>query len=184
MVEFSIPQLLENAERLSIILAIWVGALFAIFKLKIFKDLKPRLTISQEVSHRFIGDNYVHVGVMSTLHNPSKVRVEIRRALFQVQRIAPASDAEVEQLRQQVFERQEKDNIQWPPCDELTLTWQKNQTIVDPGESLQITSEFIISSTVQSVLVFTYIYNSRNTKGSQVEGWPVTTFYDIPDTKS
>ena len=184
MVEFSIPQLLENAERLSIIIAICIGGVYALFKLNIFKDLNPRLTISQEVSHRFIGDNYVHVGVMSTLHNPSKVRVDIRRALFQVQRIAPASDAKVEQLRQQVFERQEKDNIQWPPCDELTLTWQKNQTIVDPGESLQITSEFIISSTVQSVLVFTYIYNSRNTKGSQVEGWPVTTFYDIPDTKS
>ena len=48
--------------------------------------------------------NYVHIAVTSTLNNSSKVRVEVRKGLFRLQRILPVSDAEVEYLRDQVFE--------------------------------------------------------------------------------
>ena len=116
--------------------AIFVGGAFAVFKLQIFRDFEPHLTISQKVSHRFIGNNYVHIAVTSTLNNSSKVRVEVRKDLFRLQRILPVSDAEVEYLRDQVFEHQAFEDIQWPKCYELTRTWQKNQFIVEPGESL------------------------------------------------
>ena len=64
------------------ITAIGAGGLFAIFKLQLFRDLQPHLTITQEVAHRYIGDSYVHIAVTSTLNNTSRVKVELRKGLY------------------------------------------------------------------------------------------------------
>ena len=49
--------------------AILVGGAFAIFKFQLFRDFEPHLSISQEVSHRFISEEYVHIAVTSTLNS-------------------------------------------------------------------------------------------------------------------
>ena len=57
--------------------AIVVGGAFALFKLQVFRTFEPHLTITQEVSHRPVGDSYVHIVVTATLHNSSRVRVDL-----------------------------------------------------------------------------------------------------------
>ena len=36
-------------------IAILLGGIYAVFKLRVFRDLKPHLTITQRVSHRRVG---------------------------------------------------------------------------------------------------------------------------------
>ena len=162
------------------IFAILVGGAFAIFKLQLFRDFEPHLTISQEITHRFTGNEYVHVAVTSTLNNNSRVRVELTKGFFRVQQILPVTNEEVERLYAQVFVNEEYEDIQWPMLDEFQRTWPKNGFVVEPGESHQETSEFIVSSEVGTILVYTYFYNSMYSPGSQsAEGWAATTVYDI-----
>ena len=79
--------------------AIVVGGAFALFKLQVFRTFEPHLTITQEVSHRPVGDSYVHIVVTATLHNSSRVRVDLREGLFRLQQIQPILDEEVRASR-------------------------------------------------------------------------------------
>ena len=158
------------------VLAIMSGGAFAAYKWQVFRDFAPHLTISHRVSHRPIGDSYVHIDVTATLHNSSKVRIELHEGFFRLQQIAPVSDEEIEALYAQVFVDREHDYLRWPTGDEVVRTWDKDELIVEPGEAHQETFEFIVSREVRTAMVYTYFYNPR---ASQTLGWGTATVHDI-----
>ena len=73
------------------VLAIIFGGLFAAVKFELFRDFEPHLTISHTINHRNIADSYVHLDVKVTLHNSSRVRVELREGFFLLQQITPVT---------------------------------------------------------------------------------------------
>ncbi len=70
------------------------------------------MTISHEISHRSIGDNFVHIAVTAVMRNSSKVHIEIRKGLFLLQQIAPNSGEDIVTLHKQVFVEKEYEEIQ------------------------------------------------------------------------
>ncbi len=160
--------------------AIVAGGAFALFKLQAFRTFEPHLTITQEVSHRPVGDSYVHIVVTATLHNSSRVRVDLREGVFRLQQIQPIPDEQVELLDEQVFVSQDFGEFQWPTLDEFTREWAENETSVEPGESHQETCEFIAPLGVESVLVYTFIHNLKAAEDPTAPaGWNATTVRDI-----
>lgn len=161
-------------------LAIAAGGYFALFKLQVFRNLQPHLTISHEITHRVVSDSYVHISVTAVLRNSSRVKVEIEEGSFHLLRIAPVTDGEVERLYEQVFRDASKKNLQWEILDEINRDWNSGELIVEPGESHPETYEFIVSREFRSVLVYTYFYNPAYSEGAGVaQGWHATTVYDI-----
>ena len=161
-------------------LAIIFGGIFALFKLQAFRDFDPHLTISHKVSHRLIGDSYVHIDATAELRNSSKVQVEIREGLFSLQRISPTSDVEIESLFEETFVKREKRNLQWPTLYKLNAVWNKGELTVEPGESHRETIEFVISTELQSIIIYTYFSNPRFPLLSPIpKGWAASTIYDI-----
>ena len=170
--------LVEIIQLFVVASAIVIGGFFALYKLQIFRDFEPHLTVTQEVSHRFVGDKYIHVETTATLHNSSKVKIEIRKGLLRLQQIAPTSDEEISKIYFQTFVDREQDYLQWPTLEEVDRDWDTNELIVEPGESHHETYEFIASKDATSVMVYTYFYNSRFPK-SPSEGWGAATVHDI-----
>ena len=168
-------------QGLATVAAVALGALFAYRKLELFRDFEPHLTVSHDLSHRRVGQSYVHIGVTATLHNSSKVKVEIRQGEFLLQQIAPITDAAVELLLSaQLANGDEIDQLQWPVLDEVERVWAKNELVIEPGGSHQETYEFIAPVEVATVLVYTYFYNPGHLELAQsAEGWSATSFYDI-----
>ena len=161
-------------------LAIAVAGVFAGYKLRLFRDFEPHLTISHSIAHRRVGDAYVHIFVTATLWNSSKVAVEVRDELLRVQQIAPVSREEVESLVAQVFQQKAEKYMQWPTLDQVLRAWEAHEVVVEPGESHQETVEFVIPDYVGSVLIYTYFYNPTFRQGSgTAEGWGATSAYDI-----
>ena len=159
---------------------IFVGGVFAYWRLQIFRTFQPHLTISHEISHRFVGDSYVHIAVTVNLRNSSKVKIGLREAIFSVQLIEPTLDEDIENLYADVFINRSQRDLQWITLDEKTYQWEENETVVEPGESHQETCEFIVSKHITSVMVYTYFLNPMYSLRSQsAEGWYATTFYDI-----
>ena len=175
-----VKEVLLSLQALVTILAILVGGVIANRRLQILRTFEPHLTITNKVSHRPIGESYVHVAVTATLHNSSKVKMEIREAVFLLQKIAPVSDEVVEVLYAEyaeAFEKGEFKNIQWKTLDKIPLTWEENVVIVEPGEMHQETCEFIVPRDVESAIIYSYFYNSRVPQVPQ--GWGATTVYDM-----
>lgn len=148
-------------------------------RLQIFRTFEPHLTIEQQVSHRHIGESYTHIGVTAVLRNNSKVKVEVREAIFRLSKIAPTQDADIEKLYTDVFVANEFNHIQWELLYNAPRTWDENELIIiEPNQTHRESFEFIISDDIRSVLVYTYFYNSRSQNSA--DGWGTTTFYDIP----
>ena len=174
----SAKDLVEIIQLFVVASAIVIGGFFAIYKLQIFRDFEPHLTVSQEVSHRFVSDEYIHVETTATLYNSSRVKIEIRKGLFRLQQIAPTSDEQILELYTQVFIDEKSKHLQWPTLWEVDHNWDANGLIVEPGESHHETYEFIVSKDVTSIMVYAYFYNSRFPK-SPAEGWGAATVHDI-----
>ena len=161
-------------------LAVAAGGYFALFKLQVFRNLQPHLTIAHEVSHRIVSDSYAHISVTAVLRNSSRVKVDIEEGYFHLLQIAPATDEDIHSLYKQVFVDKEYEDIQWPVIDELKLSRSKGELIVEPGQSRTETHEFIVPRNVESVLVYTYFDNPAYSEGSGVApGWQAITVYDI-----
>ncbi len=166
------------------VLAILAAGAVAIYKLQVFRDLEPHLTIRHTITHRPIGDSCVHIFVTATLQNSSKVEVDIRREVFRVQQIAPASQEDVDLLVGAVFkaENQQDDaqkEIQWPTLDEVWRAWNPHEVIIEPGETHQETVEFVVSTEIESVLIYTYFFNPRFHQARSAQGWGATSVHDI-----
>ena len=169
---------------IGILVAICLGGVFAYQRLQIFRTFEPHLTISHNIRHRFIGDSYTHIDVAATLHNSSKVQVELREGFFLLQKIAPETDQEIERLYADVFTNKEQEDIQWTTLERKYRSWSEGELVVEPGESHPETHEFIVSRDVESVMIYTYFYDQRFAQDSDYErGWLASTVYDIAGTK-
>ena len=174
-----VEELAGSVQSVVAIVAILGGGAFAYYKLQIFRVFEPHLTISHEVSHRYIGDNYVHIAVTATLHNSSKVKMELRKGFFLLQQISPLSDEEIEPLYEQVFGDQDYEHIQWPTLEEVDREFGEGELIVEPGESHPETFEFILPRGYDSVMAYTYFYNPIS---QRPPGWAATKVYDMIET--
>ena len=154
------------------------------FKLRVFRDLKPHLTITQRVSHRRVGTKYVHLAVIASLHNSSKVAIEIRRSFSRLQAISPLTDKDIDQLYDDAFsDDDDYVSFWWPTLEAIKHPWNEGELIIEPSESHSETYEFIISADIETILVYTYFYNPRyETDVNVAEGWHATTVYDIKQT--
>ena len=161
-------------------LAIVLGGAFAAYKWQIFRESEPHLTISNRVSHRFVGDSYVHIAVTAELRNGSRVQVELLKGIFSLQLLSPTTDELVESLYDQVFEKGTHSTLLWPIIDEAERDWGKGELIVEPGESHSETFEFIALDDVEAVMIYTYFHNPRYSKGTNAaEGWGASTVHDM-----
>ena len=156
------------------------GGVFAYRKLQLFRDFEPHLTVTQSVASRAVGTQYVHISIITTLRNSSKVRVEIRNGFFRIQQIQPLDDNHVERLYQQTFNSNESMAIDWPVLENADRRFGPNELVVEPGESHHEPCEFIIAKEVRTVLVYSYFYNQAHSESSRsAQGWTATTFHDI-----
>ena len=159
------------------ILALIGGAAFAAYKLELFRDFEPHLTISHNVNHRNIGESYVHLDVTVTLRNSSKVKVELRRGFLVLQRVSPASDEIAEKIYAEAFSHDNVEDFGWPVLEELFREWQRRELIIEPGESHNELLEFIISKEARTIQVYTFYRDPRFS--DEDIGWSMATVYDI-----
>ena len=184
LTDTSLKDAAATVQAVGTVIAIYVGGAFALYRLNIFRSFEPHLTITQEVSHRPISDSYVHIAVTATLHNSSKVRIDLREGFFQLFHLRPLSDEDVEELYDEVFIDERDQYIQWEILDEAPRAWLENELIIEPEGLHQETCDFIVSTEVESVIVYSYFYNSvSNAHTPSSEGWTSTTVYDISDNR-
>ena len=155
------------------------GGIFAYRKLQLFRDFEPHLTITQAVTHRPIGTQYVHIAVTATLHNSSKVKVDVRRSFFRIYQIQPITDEDVEHYYNDAFKAEGSSYIEWPVLDEVSRRLGHNELVIEPGEYHHEPCEFIVSKDVETILIYSYFYNPEFSENSRsAQGWTATTVYD------
>ena len=81
----------RSIHAIGLTFAVLAGGLFAIFKLNIFRTLRPRLNISLDITHRFTDAGRLHIGVVSTLVNSSRIQVNPKVILTHLEILVPGN---------------------------------------------------------------------------------------------
>ena len=183
---YGLPQIGWVGDALSMVqvfvtaLVMVAGGIFAYRKLQLFRDFEPHLTVTQTVTSRVVGTQYAHIALTATLHNSSKVRVEVRESLFRIHQIQPLSDEDVEHRYVEAFREDGSAYIEWPILDDIGRKLEPNEIVVEPGANHHETCEFIVSRDVETVLVYSYFYNTGySERGHSAQGWTATTVHDM-----
>lgn len=162
--------------------AIIYAGIVAIAKLEVFRHFEPHLTVSHIINHRPIGNSYVHIDVTATLHNSSRVKVELREGEFYIQEIGPVLDDQEleEQLTAREFIAADGSFVQWPTIGKFSCYWGNYNLVVEPGQIYRETVEFVVSKEIGTVAIHSRFHRETAT-GEAPQGWGMTTVYDMID---
>ena len=162
------------------VVTILVGGGFALYKLDVFRDLKPHLALEHNVSHRAVGADYVHISIQVSLINTSKVAVSITESICIVQQISPLTSDEVETLYSEAFDGNSATDIQWPYLNQIQKSWSENELIIEPKGRHVEYWETIISNEIATVLVSTRYNNANCMEGNDAsKGWELSSAHDV-----
>lgn len=149
--------------------AIMGAAIFAIFKLQLFRDFAPHLFVSHSINHRPIGNSYVHLDVTIALHNSSRVKIALREGKVFLQQIAPVLDDQEleERLEARSFIGDDRPFSQWPVLDTFEFDHGRYDLIIEPGQTFQHTLEFVIDKEITTIAINSFFYNSNFRSGKK-----------------
>lgn len=176
--------------------AVLVGGVFAYYKLDLFREFHPHLTIEQSISHRRVGTTSTHMSVTARVHNSSKIAVSIREALYRIQVVSPTTDEEVEGVYQEYSRNNVDENyMPWPIDSESLYRWDDHTFVIEPGGTDQEVFEFLVPPDLESVLVYAYFSREQGasdprnavldptlddkTEDAATTLWEVATVYDL-----
>lgn len=159
--------------------AVVVGSTLAAVRFGLFREFEPHLTVEHDVSHRLVGDSYVHVACSVKLCNTSKVAVRISRAEFSLHTTSYLSDEEIEHLRDLPQDSEQGGYVGWPSLDSFVRAWDGDGLIIEPGSTTVEMSEFVIGKDFRSLVVHSFFENRDGSPAKR--GWHATTCYDLID---
>lgn len=179
----------SELSALATTLAIAAGIAIAWYKLDIFREFEPHLTITQTIISRPLGVSYALVAATATLTNSSKVQVKPRRGYCRLMQTSPFDDSEVVAINRSRSSASDLaddgaadlEQIGWPLLYEVRSQWQDGDISIEPGEQHQETYQFIVDRGAEAVVAVTVIYNPLYDRGNvnRAESWRYYTFHDL-----
>ena len=159
-----------------------LAAFAGYYKFQLFREGKRHLTIDLQVSHRPITNLHTHVGATAVLKNTSKVAVRVEEAKWELAAVAPYEASVIDNKKKEFSEgdcgrKSDWQEFPWNIIDEFTIP-EKNR-IIEPGESDEITFDFIAPATLEAAAVSLFIPNSARADADDAPGWYRRTFHDL-----
>ena len=93
----------DIVQGVATVAAIVIGGVFARRNLWWLRTFQPHMTITHLVSHRPVGTQYIHLAVVATLYNSSRVKVGIQEGVFQLAQVSPIEDDQLLSMYRSAF---------------------------------------------------------------------------------
>ena len=174
----------NDLRNIATALAISAGVATAWYKLDIFREFEPHVTIEQTIKSQPLGDSYLLIVATAVLTNNSKVLVKPVEGYCRLAQLSPLDDSRIVEIYVDALREGNGDHEQfgWPILKEIKRKWTDGDISIEPGESHQETYQFIVDGATRSVVALTAIYNPsyRKELGGRAEVWRCYAFYDVP----
>ena len=154
-----------------------LAAFAGYYKFQLFREGKRHLTIDLQVSHRPITSLHTHVGATAVLKNTSKVVVPVKEIQWAMKAVAPYEAHDIDEKTKKFFDPcQDKwQEFGWDEVQHFTI--HRNTPIIEPGESDEITFDFIAPVELDAVAVSLFISDSAS--ADDATGWYRRAFHDL-----
>lgn len=180
-----VKEVRDDLRHIATALAIAAGVSIAWYKLDIFREFEPHLSIEQTIESRRLGNSFRLIVATAILTNNSKVLVKPREGYCRLAQTAPLSDPSVVEIFTNSVRSGTEENgfeqFGWPVLGEVRRTWPEGDIAIEPGECHRETYQFIVDEGTESVVALTAIYNPAYNldPASHAETWRCYTFHDV-----
>lgn len=168
------------------IIAIAVGGYWTYDVFLMERRHLPHANIEYSISHIPLNPETKLLRVVITITNNGNARMEIKNTDIRIQRILPISCTQssscVTEEIDHAFRNVQRTGNQfaWPMIAQRKSEWQTSLD-VEPGEKEQLDFEFVVSSGIKTIRVYSYIRNES--KPTTKLGWHQSTYYIFSDPK-
>ncbi|MGH2656211.1 MAG: hypothetical protein ACRDIZ_05870 [Actinomycetota bacterium] len=159
------------------VFAFIVGGLWILGRYRKERQHLPRASMTHKIAHYRLPTKDVLLRLNILLKNPGSVVLEIESAIIRIQRVMPLPQGIRQAIEKGDSLPEQQGQIKWPSEKRLNLTWGRGEFEVEPGESDEVTREFILSGDLETVRVYSYFKNTR--KKDREIGWGLSTLYDV-----
>jgi hypothetical protein len=158
--------------------AIAVGAAWAYWRFVRERTRWPRALLDLVVTHRNLTPEQALLNVTVKVHNAGAGLMRLTGLRVYVHRVLPLRDPT--QLESTPLIPEGEVEAQWPCIKKATRTWGAGHgPEVEPQENDEYVHDFLISSSNNTLFIYTYLENEKRARGARELGWQITTFYDV-----
>lgn len=165
-------------QSLLTILAVIIGAGWALWEFGLKRVSTPKLVIEHRVTSLRVSDDYRLIHLSVRHENKGETLVHLDSADIRIQRVLPLP----KRVRDSIASGQSPAAdggvvIAWPMLCRLN---QSTSAELEPSESHELTYEFVIPAYVDVLKVYSYFRNSEKTRDDGEIGWAQTSIYSVP----
>lgn len=138
----------------------------------------PRAELSHTVVHKNLAAGKSLLRVNLKVVNKGDVLLSISNAWTRISQILPMAEDTIKALEAgKDLTRDDDTEIKWPEIGCQEITYEPNTAEIEPGESEMFHFDFIVSSDVKVVHVYSFFTNLKKKES----GWPCITIIDLSD---
>jgi len=174
------------------VLAIFVGGYWTYMLFRQKRQRYPRANIEHRIVHKSICSDKVLLHVTARLTNIGEVLLALRfgrTTIEQMMPIMPHLQSHIDEGGDPVVDGET--DIVWPALGTRETSWQRGQFELEPNESDDLQFDFIIDSSIETVLVYSYFRNAQKYRNPILRwllrqtreiGWGISTVYDLKES--
>ena len=148
--------------------------LFARSQFHVFRNDKPYLNMTHEVSIERINKKYNYVMLNLILHNPSKVQVKVNRIDWSIRRINKEVSSELIDYLKEHFVNGISKII-----ESDTKSFEQNERMIEPSEIHREVFECIVHKDYNIIRIETNVYNNKKQDDSEASMWQCCSLHNI-----
>lgn len=136
----------------------------------------PRAELSHTVVHKNLAAGKSLFRINLKVVNKGDVLLPISNAWTRISQILPMYEDTLNELYSgNDLSRDDDAEIKWPEIGCQEITYEQNKAEIEPGESEIFHFDFIVSSDVRVVHVYSFFKNLKKKES----GWPCVTIFDL-----
>jgi hypothetical protein len=174
---------LDAIQSVAMIGAIIAGGIWTYMLFIEQRQQYPHLKIEHNVEHLPLPDHRILLFVDISQSDIGTVKLSFTSAEIKIYSLEPRTlgDDAVNKLNEGTQLETEESPDLWEIVAERKTKWQRDELVVEPGESNQLHYEFILSDDVGPLLIYSYFKNPAITKRDI--GWMTRSLYDPRERK-
>ncbi|MHC4171357.1 MAG: hypothetical protein ACYST5_00230 [Planctomycetota bacterium] len=168
----------EIVVNVSTFIAIVIGGVWTYMMFVRRRQKYPRAKVSHRIIHKKIDNNKTLIRVDVEMCNQGDVLIRLSRRLVRIKQMLPLGESALQMIdsKKKRIRRKEAKG-QWPILGEVDLSGEDAIYEIEPGDTDEFPFDFVISSEVKTVIVYSYFRNKAK-RGREI-GWNKRTVYDI-----
>jgi hypothetical protein len=168
----------EIVRNYSTFLAIVIGGVWTYMMFISRRQKYPRAKVNHRIMHKKIDDGKTFIRVVVEMRNEGDVLICLGRRLVRIKQILPLRESALKVIDTQKKRIKRKEaKGRWLILGEVDLSGEDARYEIEPGESDEFSFDFVISSEVKTIVVYSHFKNI--VKRRREIGWNKTSVYDI-----